>query len=158
MLQRLKSYAAILGGIALLFVGPAMFICGYGMILFATYPEILAIKATGLPASHASLNWSDWREGAGNLRASTLVNDIDENAAIVAHRVGTADGLSTRFTFYQAKYALPDGTIQIAHAEGPVRLISFRTKFAILVTSISAVLGVVLISIGFNSLSRHPSS
>ncbi|MDB5336409.1 MAG: hypothetical protein JWN70_2028 [Planctomycetaceae bacterium] len=88
--------------------------------------ELHTMRDTGLPSSVNVLQWTEWRPGDGRIYWTDYSPNSGklQDAKIVAYRIGHARGLLSKFTFYQARYALADGTEVIAPANGPIPLIS----------------------------------
>lgn len=93
------------------------------MLLAAGSGEYRAIQDTGLPACVEVLEWSDWVQGSGGLKPSHIRDNIDPKAEIVAYRIASKSAIATEYTFYQARYRLPDGSFRVDHADGPRPLI-----------------------------------
>jgi hypothetical protein len=100
------------------------------------------------------LKWTDWMSGAGPVARSHIYEKIDEDAEIVAHRIGRDQRRFAVLTFYQAKYRHPDGTIEVGPASGPKSLVSVNEP---LVASYAVAVGVIAVS-SFWMMSRFPAS
>lgn len=109
--------------------------------------ELHTMRETGLPASVRALEWTDWRPSDGTLSYTEWAPQSErlKDARILSYRIGIARGTVSKFTFYQARYALADGTEVIAPAEGPELLISPRwPTIIVLVTLQLAAFGILL--------------
>ncbi len=113
---------------------PVPWILGNFMILAAGSGESVSVRNTGMVTTPDVLKWTEWLPGKGPLvRMDDLYPNItiDDKAEIVEYRIGIDRKLFAQLTFYQAKYRLPDGTIQVGPANGPKSLISVDTPLAI---------------------------
>jgi hypothetical protein len=70
---------------------------------------------------------------------------LDHDAVILEYRIGKAAGATTTFTYYEANYQMPDNTLRVTHASGPIPLISHRRG-----TLAASFLGCTLLAIGFS--------
>ena len=126
-MQRVVRLLAILFGVAALAVPAAMWLTGWTVILGAGGSEYHAIGQQDRPASYQLLTFGPWEKGAGPCTSSDILS-LPPKAAIVEHRIGRARGITTNFTYYEAKYQMPDNSFRVTHASGPIPLISHRRE------------------------------
>lgn len=123
--DRLVRVLLVLGGIVAGFATIVPWLFGWVVILAGGGAEYHGIQNTGRPTSQQLLKFSEWQPGSDNLYPTHMAR-LPPESAITEYRVGRAYGLLTKMVFYEAKYRLPDGTHQVAHAFGPEPLISHR--------------------------------
>lgn len=129
MWRRILQVILAIGGFLLLLSAPLPLL--YGQLLYEgamTYTEQRAIRTTGMPTCPQILHWSEWHSGAGPTRRFELELDdpVHPQAEIIAYRTATDRALFAEYTFYQARYHNPDGTIDTKPAAGPKPLIAMR--------------------------------
>ena len=150
MFRRVVKVLAVTVAIILLIAaGVTPFVPGIASLV-ATGSELHHMADTGLPASVELLEWTDWQEGADTLHPTRWAPQPGRlaDAKIVAYRIGEAKDILTKFTFYQARYILADGTEVIAPAEGPEPLVSARLSFVVVIVLLLLAASVVLFICG----------
>ena len=146
LLRNTLSVLCVIVGIASLFAAVVPWAAGWVSIIASSGREQSEIRKNGLPTCMHLLAWTDWQDGSGDLHNSTLLENLPAESRIIAHRTGSAnDGILSEFTFYQAKYKLPDGSIRVAHADGPKPLISHRQPAVAGIAIGCVVLAIVLL-------------
>jgi hypothetical protein len=124
-MRRLFHRLAIFFAIASV-VAPALaWFLGWIVILAAGGGEYHAIRDSDQPASYKLLTFGPWQTGAGPCSRSHI-QTLPRDTKIIAYRVGNASGIITKMEYYEAKYQMPDGTVRVTHASGPIPLISHR--------------------------------
>ncbi len=151
-MQRAFRLLAILFGAAALAVPAAMWLTGWTVILGAGGSEYHAIGQHDRPASYQLLTFGPWEKGAGPCTSSDILS-LPRKAEILEHRIGRARGITTKFTYYEAKYQMPDSSLRVTHASGPIPLISHRRE--VLAASF---LGCAVLSVGMFLVLRWAKS
>lgn len=142
-MRRAVGFLAVLAALASVVWPIAAWTLGWMIILTAAGGEYQVIRQDDKPSINERLQFGDWKNGAGLCRPSHITNTTDE-AVIVSHRVGQINGRITRFTYYEAIYRMPDGRLRVAHARGPIPLISHHWDSIVTVTAGCVLLSVAL--------------
>lgn len=124
-MKRLLRMFMIGAGFCIILTPLGMLFLGWMTILGAGQGEYFEILQTDRPHSYDLLTFGPWQPGSGLCQTDDF-RQFPDGTKIVQHRIGSATDPITRFTYYEAKYQLPDGTIRITYADGPVPLISIR--------------------------------
>jgi hypothetical protein len=142
-LRRVFRLLAITFSVAAFLLPVAFWLIGWCVILAAGGSESHAIHQHDRPASYELLTFGPWESGAGPCVYSQILW-LHPDALILEHRIGKAAGIVTRFTYYEAKYQMPDKTLRVTHATGPIPLISHRKE-----TMIASFFGCTVLALGF---------
>ncbi|HTN02223.1 MAG TPA: hypothetical protein VL132_10110 [Planctomycetaceae bacterium] len=126
-MQRVFRLLAIVFGLAAFVVPAAVWWVGWTVILAAAGSEYHAIDQHDRPASYHLLTFGPWKNGVGPCTSSHIVS-LPRDAVILEHRIGKAGGFATKFTYYEAKYQMPDKSLRVTHAAGPIPLISHERE------------------------------
>jgi hypothetical protein len=130
----------VIGGVFLVFV-PIPWILGNFIILAAGSGESVSVRQTGMVTCPEVLHWSKWNVGSGSV--TNHEDRFDEKAEIIEYRIGIDKKLFAQLTFYQAKYRLPDGRIEIGPARGPVAFISVDAPRAVACSLVAGVISLL---------------
>jgi len=142
-------------GVILVIVLPVPWVLGSLLAFAVTGHENRSIRETGNIAYPDILQWSDWFPGSGSVVRSSLFEKNDKRVNIVEYRVGTDRKLFAELTFYQARYLLPDGTIELGPADGPKALIGPRQPLSKIVALLAGA-GSLLCFWGYVKISNLP--
>ncbi len=151
-MQRLLHRLAIFFVIASVATPVLAWFLGWVVILGAGGGEYHAIHDSDQPASYKLLTFGAWQTGGGPCSLSHI-QTLPRDTEIIEHRVGNASGIITKMVYYEAKYQMPDGTVRVTHASGPIPLISHRKD-----TLIFCILGPALFAASLFFASSHMKS
>lgn len=147
----LQSIAAFLGFVFL--TAPlAVWFLAWGDCMWGANCELQLIGRSDRTGAYTDLTFGPWQEGTGECSPSTYA-PLPKGARITRNRVGYAYGILSRMNYYEAEYALPDGSTEINHAEGPLPL--FTKRIGVIITISLASL---LLAAGFFMLATRPKA
>jgi hypothetical protein len=151
-LRCLFRLLANLFAVAAFLLPVAFWLTGWAIILGVGPSEHHAIQDRDRPDSYQRLTFGPWKKGTGPCISSQILW-LHPDALILEHRIGKAAGIITRFTYYEAKYQMPDKTLRVTHATGPIPMISHREE-----TMVASFFGCTVLALGFFRASSRASS
>ena len=99
---------------------------------------------SSVPQFENQYTWLDWHRGAGTLKPPPY--DDLEKAKIIEHRIGRRQTWNKDYTFCQARYLLPDGSMKVWYAICPGRHVEMRPYRAEFVAGMIGLIGIALLA------------